>query len=74
MEAERPAAVQLAQDEFTRTPISGKGRISMKLKEWIPIWQEHYDAPLVRPDTQEIHRYLLKTTFFPIRVNESRTS
>lgn len=51
MEAERPAAVQLAQDEFTRTPISGKRRISMKLKEWIPIWQEHYDAPLVRPDT-----------------------
>ena len=37
----------------------------MKLKEWIPIWQEQYDAPAVRPSTYEAHRYVLENHILP---------
>ena len=37
----------------------------MKLKEWIPIWQERYDAPSVRQSTYEAHRYLLENHILP---------
>ena len=37
----------------------------MKLKEWIPIWQEQYDAPSVRQSTYEAHRYLLENHILP---------
>lgn len=37
----------------------------MKLKEWIPIWQEQYDAPSVRQSTYEAHHYLLENHILP---------
>ncbi len=37
----------------------------MKLKEWIPIWQEQYDDPSVRQSTYEAHRYLLENHIQP---------
>ncbi len=37
----------------------------MKLKEWIAIWQEKYDAPSVRKTTYEAHRYILQNHIVP---------
>lgn len=37
----------------------------MKLKEWIPIWQEQYDAPSVLQSTYEAHRYVLENHILP---------
>ncbi len=37
----------------------------MKLKEWISIWQEQYDAPAVRQTTYGAHRYVLENHILP---------
>ena len=37
----------------------------MKLKEWVLIWQEKYDAPSVRQSTYEAHRYVLENHILP---------
>ncbi len=37
----------------------------MKLKDWILIWQENYDAPSVRQTTYEAHRYVLENHILP---------